>query len=110
MKYISYNEKTKVFTLRTKNSMYQMQVRAYDTLVHLYYGADIGDTEAVHRIICLDRGFSGNPYEAGEDRTRWMYCRRSIPDMVMGIIGLMGWRCPMRMEAMQSICVMNPIA
>ena len=35
----------------------------------LYYGADIGDTEAVHRIICLDRGFSGNPYEAGEDRT-----------------------------------------
>ena len=69
MKYITYNEETKVFTLRTKNSMYQMQVRAYDTLVHLYYGADIGDTEAAHRIICLDRGFSGNPYEAGEDRT-----------------------------------------
>ena len=46
-----------------------MQVREYDTLVHLYYGADIGDTEASHRIICLDRGFSGNPYEAGEDRT-----------------------------------------
>ena len=69
MKHITYNEKTKVFTLRTKNSMYQMQVRAYDTLTHLYYGADIGDTEAAHRIICLDRGFSGNPYEAGEDRT-----------------------------------------
>lgn len=69
MKYITYNEKSKVFTLRTKNSMYQMQVREYDTLVHLYYGADIGDTEASHRIICLDRGFSGNPYEAGEDRT-----------------------------------------
>ncbi len=69
MKYIAYNEETKVFTLHTKNSMYQMQVRDYDTLVHLYYGADIGDTEASHRIICLDRGFSGNPYEAGEDRT-----------------------------------------
>ena len=69
MKYIAYNEQTKVFTLRTKNSMYQMQVGAYDTLTHLYYGADIGDTEAAHRIICLDRGFSGNPYEAGEDRT-----------------------------------------
>ena len=69
MKYITYNEETKVFTLHTKNSMYQMQVRDYDTLVHLYYGADIGDTEASHRIICLDRGFSGNPYEAGEDRT-----------------------------------------
>ncbi len=69
MKYITYHEETKVFTLRTKNNMYQMQVRDYDTLVHLYYGADIGDTEASHRIICLDRGFSGNPYEAGEDRT-----------------------------------------
>lgn len=69
MKYITYNEESKVFTLRTKNSMYQMQVGNYDTLVHLYYGADIGDTEASHRIICLDRGFSGNPYEAGEDRT-----------------------------------------
>ncbi len=69
MKYITYNEKTRVFTLRTKNSMYQMQVRDYDTLTHLYYGSDIGDTEASHRIICLDRGFSGNPYEAGEDRT-----------------------------------------
>lgn len=46
MKSINYNEKTKVFTLRTKNSMYQMQVVEYETLVHLYYGADIGDTEA----------------------------------------------------------------
>lgn len=69
MKSINYNEKTKVFTLRTKNSMYQMQVMEYETLVHLYYGADIGDTEASHRIVCLDRGFSGNPYEAGGDRT-----------------------------------------
>ena len=69
MKSINYNEKTKVFTLRTKNSMYQMQVVEYETLVHLYYGADIGDTEASHRIVCLDRGFSGNPYEAGADRT-----------------------------------------
>lgn len=69
MKWITYNDKTKVFVIRTKNSMYQMQVREYDTLVHLYYGADIGDTEASHRIVCLDRGFSGNPYEAGDDRT-----------------------------------------
>lgn len=69
MKHIIYNDETKVFSLRTKNSMYQMQVRDFNTLVHLYYGADIGDTEAAYRIICLDRGFSGNPYEAGEDRT-----------------------------------------
>ncbi|MDO5541360.1 MAG: alpha-galactosidase [Eubacteriales bacterium] len=69
MKGIIYNEKTKVFTLRTRNSMYQMQVRQHDTLVHLYYGADVGDMEIDYRIISLDRGFSGNPYEAGNDRT-----------------------------------------
>ena len=69
MKHITYNEQTKVFKLHTKNSVYQMQVRDYDTLAHLYYGADIGDSDASHRIISLDRGFSGNPYEAGEDRT-----------------------------------------
>ncbi len=69
MKYITYNEETKVCTLRTKNSMYQMQVRDYGILVHLFYGTDIGDTEASNRIVCLDRGFSGNPYEAGMDRT-----------------------------------------
>lgn len=69
MKHITYDEQTKVFKLHTKNSVYQMQVRDYDTLAHLYYGADIGDSDASHRIISLDRGFSGNPYEAGDDRT-----------------------------------------
>lgn len=69
MKHITYKEQTKVFKLHTKNSVYQMQVRDYDTLAHLYYGADIGDSDASHRIISLDRGFSGNPYEAGQDRT-----------------------------------------
>ena len=69
MKGITYNDKTKVFTLRTKHSMYQMQVQKHDTLVHLYYGADVGETEIDYRIISMDRGFSGNPYEAGDDRT-----------------------------------------
>lgn len=69
MNCITYHEDTKVFVLRTQHSMYQMQVRELDTLVHLYYGANVGDTEITHRIISLDRGFSGNPYEAGEDRT-----------------------------------------
>lgn len=69
MKYITYNDESRVFVLRTNNSMYQMQVINYDTLVHLYYGANIGDTEITHRLMFLDRGFSGNPYEAGDDRT-----------------------------------------
>ena len=37
MEWIRYHEKEKVFELRTENSTYQMQVREYDTLVHLYY-------------------------------------------------------------------------
>ncbi len=69
MKAISFDEKTRVFSLRTNNSVYQMQVRDYNTLIHLYYGADVGDCEVDYRIVMLDRGFSGNPYEAGDDRT-----------------------------------------
>ena len=69
MNCVKYNEKTRVFSLSTKNSMYQMQVGDYDTLLHLYYGANVGETEITYRIIPMDRGFSGNPYEAGNDRT-----------------------------------------
>lgn len=46
-----------------------MQVREYDTLVHLYYGSPVGDMLITDRIVCVDRGFSGNPYEAGMDKT-----------------------------------------
>ena len=69
MEWIKYHEKEKVFELKTKNSIYQMQVREYDTLVHLYYGSPVGDTLITDRIIGVDRGFSGNPYEAGKDKT-----------------------------------------
>lgn len=69
MAWIKYYEKERVFDLRTKNSTYQMQVREYDTLVHLYYGSPVGDALITDRIVCLDRGFSGNPYEAGKDKT-----------------------------------------
>ena len=69
MEWIRYHEKEKVFELRTENSTYQMQVREYDTLVHLYYGSPVGDTLITDRIVYADRGFSGNPYEAGRDRT-----------------------------------------
>ena len=48
--------------------MYQMQVGRYGTLLHLYYGADLGDAQVIHSIVNLDRGFSGNPYEADRDR------------------------------------------
>ena len=43
MEWIKYHEAEKVFDLRTENSTYQMQVREYDTLVHLYYGCPVGE-------------------------------------------------------------------
>ena len=60
MEWIKYHEAEKVFDLRTENSTYQMQVREYDTLVHLYYGCPVGDSLITDRIVCVDRGFSGN--------------------------------------------------
>lgn len=66
---IKYNEETKVFTLNTANSTYQMQVERHGILLHLYYGRPVGDTMITHRIAYKDKGFSGNPAEAGEDRT-----------------------------------------
>ncbi len=68
MNYIFYNKETKVFSLRTEHSEYQMQVIDYDILVHLYYGALVGDTELTDQLIYAERGFSGNPYEAGNRR------------------------------------------
>ena len=62
MRYISFREDTKVFTLHTKTSMYQMQVGQYGTLLHLYYGADLGDAWVNRSIVNNDKGFSFKPY------------------------------------------------
>ena len=65
---IIYCEKDRTFTLQTKNTTYQMQVDQYGFLLHLYYGKK---TEGCmdYLLTHYDRGFSGNPYDAGEDRT-----------------------------------------
>lgn len=56
------------FTLNTDNTTYQMQVDKYGYLLHLYYGRR---TEGCMDwlILFADRGYSGNPYDAGIDRT-----------------------------------------
>lgn len=69
MEFIKYAEEKKVFVLETKNSMYQMQIGEFGVLLHLYYGRKVGDSLMTGRIVKRDRGFSGNPYEAGRDRT-----------------------------------------
>ena len=93
MEWIKYHEAEKVFDLRTEHSTYQMQVREYDTLVHLYYGSPVGDALITDRIVCVDRGFSGNPYEA--EKTKhfpWILCRRNIQLTETEIIVSMVWK------------------
>ena len=65
---IIYCEKDRTFTLQTKNTTYQMQVDRYRFLLHLYYGKKT-DGCMDYLLTYYDRGFSGNPYDAGEDRT-----------------------------------------
>lgn len=65
---IRFLEKDNLFVMDTENSSYQMKVDAYGYLLHLYYGRKTGGTME-YLLTYADRGFSGNPYEAGEDRT-----------------------------------------
>ena len=65
---IRYNEEKKVFSLHTKNTTYQMCVGKYGFLLHLYYGKRT-EGSMDYLLTYADRGFSGNPYDAGTDRT-----------------------------------------
>ncbi len=66
---IQFNQQSKVFTLHTKNSTYQMQVDKFQYLLHLYYGSKIENQEMTYLLQYNDRGFSSNPAEAYKDRT-----------------------------------------
>ena len=65
---IIYNPNKRIFTLHTKHSTYQMQVDSFGYLLHLYYGAK-NNSSMEYVLTYADRGFSGNPYAAGADRT-----------------------------------------
>lgn len=65
---IQYKENEKLFTIHTDHSTYQMKVDRFGYLLHLYYG-DRADGSMEYLLTCADRGFSGNPYDAGADRT-----------------------------------------
>ncbi len=62
------DEQKKLFTLSTKNTSYQMMADKYLVLNHLYYGENIGQDDMSYLLDYQDRGFSGNPYEAGNER------------------------------------------
>lgn len=65
---IIFDDEKKIFTLHTTHTTYQMKADRYGVLLHLYYGARIpGDVD--YTLVYRDRGFSGNIYDAGMDRT-----------------------------------------
>lgn len=64
---IIFDENNRLITLNTKNSSYQMKIDEYGFLLHLYYGKRTnGNMDYI--LVNLDRGFSGNPYDAGDNR------------------------------------------
>lgn len=65
---ITFNESTRIFTLNTAHSTYQMQADMHNYLLHLYYGARTAG-EMGYLLSYADRGFSGNPHSAEMDRT-----------------------------------------
>ncbi len=58
----------RLFTLQTKNSMYQMKADKYDVLLHTWYGKKSALYDYSRQIAYLDHGCSGNPYEAEHER------------------------------------------
>ncbi len=68
-----------LMTLQTKDSSYQMLADEKGVLLHLYYGSSIGAEDLSDLIVRSDVGFSGNPEEAGLDRT---YSLDTLPQEV----------------------------
>ena len=66
---ILFDSTSRLFTLRTDHSMYQMKADRYGVLLHTWFGIRSSVFDYSYRIAYADRGFSGNPYDAGEDRT-----------------------------------------
>ncbi len=66
---IHFDEEQGVYTLLTRNSMYQMKQDKYGVLLHTWFGSISHSYDYSYRIAYADRGFSGNPAEAGADKT-----------------------------------------
>ena len=86
---IVFDEDNKLFTLHTKETTYQMKVDRYGFLLHLYYGRRTQGCMD-YLLTYADRGFSGNPYDAGTDRT---YSMDVLPQE-LPCQGTGDYRCP----------------
>ncbi len=58
----------KQISLHSRNTTYQIGIHRLGFLLHLYYG-ERTECDMSYLLQEYDRGFSGNPYDAGEDRT-----------------------------------------
>lgn len=67
--------KDKIFNLETKNTLYQMKVDRFGVLNHLWYGKKT-DCCMDYLLDYPDAGFSGNIYEAENERT---YSLNTLP-------------------------------
>lgn len=65
---IIYDREQGLLTLHTLHSTYQMGISSYGHLLHLYYGRR-AEGSFLPLLSLRDRGFSGNPYDAGNDRS-----------------------------------------
>ena len=65
---IYYQQENRIFTLHTTHTTYQMKVDAFGFLLHMYYGGKISGNMD-YLLTYYDRGFSGNPFDVGADRT-----------------------------------------
>ena len=73
-----------IFTIHTDNSTYQFKIDKFGYLIHMYYGRKtkgIIDWDYVY----ADRGFSGSPYDSGNDRTYSLdYLPQEFPSQSTG--------------------------
>ena len=65
---IVYDPTYKTYTLHTERTSYQLQADRFGRLLHLYYGQR-SEGCLDYLLTFADRGFSGNPYEAGDERS-----------------------------------------
>ncbi|MGF0031819.1 alpha-galactosidase [Bariatricus sp. SGI.154] len=66
---ILFDSTSRLFTLETNHSMYQMKADRYGVLLHTWFGMKGSVFDYSYLISYADRGFSGNPYEAEDERT-----------------------------------------
>ncbi len=78
---IFYQKESNLFTLHTEHTTYQMKVDAFGCLLHLYYGGRVSGSMD-YLVTYSDRGFSGNPFDAGMDRT---YSLDTLPQEYPGL-------------------------